>query len=153
MAVQVRRLEALMATVLISLLVLTMINGGFHGRIIITAEGALDPMCGASDTCFCNPTDSAFPEAVDKVLSDLRVRVKCDVADYNYGSQYTYIHTSCANGPTCDDCLNRATQIMRQNCPGKIGAQYGNEECCARYELNNFCGYRYFAKEKETHHK
>ncbi|CAL1357347.1 unnamed protein product [Linum trigynum] len=120
-----------MATVLISSLIVTMINVG----------GALDPLCGASNEWFCSPTDFNIPDAQDHLLRKLTVTINCDEARYRNSPLVAYVHTSCAiaNGGTCGDCLRRATQIMSENCPGKDGAQYGNEECCARYELNNFC--------------
>ncbi|CAL1357360.1 unnamed protein product [Linum trigynum] len=124
-----------MATVLISSLIVTMIN-----VMIITAEAALDPLCGASNEWFCSPTDFDHSDAQEQVFPSLTLRAECDPAYYNHGAQTAYAHSSCAHGPTCADCLYRATQIMREYCPGKDGAQYGNEECCARYEKNNFCG-------------
>ncbi|CAL1357353.1 unnamed protein product [Linum trigynum] len=139
MAMQVGRLDARMGTLLISSLVLTMINVGFHGSVIITAEAALDPLCGASSEWFCSPTDLDIPNAQDPLLQKLRVIRECDLANYRYVPLVAYVHTSCAHGHTCDDCLRRATQIMRENCPGKNGAQYGNEECCVRYEMYKFC--------------
>ncbi|CAL1357384.1 unnamed protein product [Linum trigynum] len=140
MGVQVRRLDARMTTVLMSLLIVTMINGGFRGgAIIFSAEAALDPLCGVSNEWFCSPTDFDRSDAQEQVLPYLRVRPKCDPAYYNHGAQIAYIHSSCAHSSTCGDCLTRATQIMRENCPGKDGAQYGTEECCARYEKNKFC--------------
>ncbi|CAL1357385.1 unnamed protein product [Linum trigynum] len=135
-----------MATVLLSSLILTMINGCFDGGVTISAEAALDPMCAASNQWFCSPTDLGISGAQEAVLSLLLTTVECKPMYNNHHSPrqlvaLAYMYSSCANGPTsCDDCLTRATQKMRENCPGKDGAQYGTEECCARYEKNKFCG-------------
>ncbi|CAL1357369.1 unnamed protein product [Linum trigynum] len=147
MGVQVGRLDARMATVMMSSLILTMINVGFHGGVIIITA-ALDPMCGASNEWFCSPTDFDMSNAQEIVLSKLvRSAATCEPA-FTMRHQprqptilVAYMHSSCADAsdPNCGDCLYRATQIMREYCPGKDGAQYGTEECCARYEKDKFC--------------
>ncbi|CAL1357379.1 unnamed protein product [Linum trigynum] len=134
-----------MATVMMSSLILTMINGCFDGGvIIISAEAALDPMCAASNEWFCSPTDLGISGSLESVLSLLVIQLECEPMYNNYQSSrklVAYMHSSCADAsdPNCADCLYRATQIMREYCPGKDGAQYGTEECCARYEKNKFC--------------
>ncbi|CAL1357367.1 unnamed protein product [Linum trigynum] len=136
---------------LLSSLIVTMINGGFPGgvMIIFSGEAALDPMCGASNEWFCSPTDFDSPGAAVLALAYLTVPLECEPV---YGTTFpppqavplAYNHASCAADHSyedCADCLSRATQQMRENCHGKDGAQYGTEECCARYEkTNKFCG-------------
>ncbi|CAL1357354.1 unnamed protein product [Linum trigynum] len=144
MGVQVGRSEARMATVLISSLILTTINGGFHGdvMIIFSAEAALDPLCSASHEWFCSPTNTSFPSVQRKIFLKLKSPIACDRF---YSSSSTvpdaYVHYSCADAhdPKCGDCLTTATRLMRFNCIGKDGAQYGTEQCCVRYEKEKFC--------------
>ncbi|CAL1357364.1 unnamed protein product [Linum trigynum] len=135
-----------MATVMMSSLILTMINGCFDGGvIIISAEAALDTMCGASNEWFCSPNKFDSPGAQNAVLPDLKSPTPCkrvydnDIKPPKFAA---YVYSSCAdkNDPNCGDCLNRATEVIYNNCPVNDGAQYGTEECCARYELTNFCG-------------
>ncbi|CAL1357362.1 unnamed protein product [Linum trigynum] len=136
-----------MATVLISPLILTTINGGFHGGvIIISAEAALDPLCAASHEWFCSPTDFDSSDTQEKLLSHITSPLKCEPF---HNDEFpppgavpdAYVHSICAddNDPNCGDCLTRATQLMRDNCQGKDGAQYGTEQCCVRYEKKRFC--------------
>ncbi|CAL1357356.1 unnamed protein product [Linum trigynum] len=138
MAVQVGPLEARMATVLMFLLILTTINGGFNGGVMIIS--ARDPMCGASDEWFCSPNDSAHP--------DIKVQLTPSTACQPFYSSSGdvpdgYVHSSCADAyvanSKCDDCLKTATEVISDHCYGKDGAQYGTEHCCVRYEKEKFC--------------
>ncbi|CAL1357342.1 unnamed protein product [Linum trigynum] len=149
MGLQIRRLGARMATVLMSSLILTTILGGFHGgvMIIFSAEAALDPLCGASHEWFCSPTSRYIsPDAHEEISYQLKSKLDC-LPFYNdkFPSEETvpdgYVHSSCANknDRDCADCLERATQLIHEHCDGKGGGQYGTEQCCARYEMNKFC--------------
>ncbi|CAI0386835.1 unnamed protein product [Linum tenue] len=150
MGVQVRCLDArIMATLLMWSLIVTMINGGFPGGAIISA---LNPMCAASNVWFCSVTDFDIPRtAQQKILKSLTTVTKCTAVyeDDNHATgavPIAYKHSSCADGHdpsndiNCGNCLKRATVLMNKNCPSKDGAQFGTEECCARYEQVNFCG-------------
>ncbi|CAL1357355.1 unnamed protein product [Linum trigynum] len=139
MGVQVRSLEARMATLLMSLLILTTINGGV---MIFSAEAALDPLCGASHEWFCSPNDSSPPDVQVKIFEQLTPSMACvPIHSSSEDVIYAYVHSYCvdANDPKCDDCLKRATELIRYHCYGKDGAQYGTEQCCVRYEKEKFC--------------
>ncbi|CAL1357344.1 unnamed protein product [Linum trigynum] len=148
-----------MTTVLISSVILRMIIGGFQGStvIVISAEAALDPMCAGSHEWFCSETDFDIPLAAtrQKILYHLTTITKCtavyeDDLPEDGAVPVAYRHSSCADdhtdshipktNPNCFNCLKRATVLMNKNCPDKDGAQYGTEQCCARYEKFNFCG-------------
>ncbi|CAL1357366.1 unnamed protein product [Linum trigynum] len=146
MAVLVRRLDARMGTVLISSLVLTMINVGFPGGVmIITAEAALDPLCGASNEWFCSQIDfNISASARIKIISKLTSKSECTPVyeDEDPNHPVAYMHSTCAedNDTSCRRCFKIANDQILDNCTGKDGAQYGTDICCVRYDKNNFCG-------------
>ncbi|CAL1360531.1 unnamed protein product [Linum trigynum] len=53
-----------------------------------------------------------------------------------------YLFVGCTAGlpsEECQDCVGKATAVIRDKCPDGVGAQAVAPKCCVRYETYKFC--------------
>ncbi|CAL1379762.1 unnamed protein product [Linum trigynum] len=113
-----------------------------------TMAGALNPMCGSDELVYCSPSGE-FADGLTQqaVMGEIIMIPFC----YNYShgvDGYVYQYSDCVvkykhdadkNDLYCYNCLAKLAREIQGQCHNKVGARYGTEECCMRYETYPFC--------------
>ncbi|CAL1380104.1 unnamed protein product [Linum trigynum] len=84
----------------------------------------------------------------DQVLADMKDRLNhvphgfvdlCTVKNFDGNDNLFVGCTAGIPSGECQDCVGKATAVIRDKCPDGVGAQAAAPKCCVRYETYKFC--------------